>query len=71
MKKLSEISRGKMAEIIDFADNATKCSIARLGLAQGHVVTCIAKMGPVIIGKDHQTIAIGKNLSNKIIIKEV
>ncbi len=71
MKKLNEITQGKIVEIIDFADNASKCSSARFGLTKGQIVCCKAKIGPVIISKNHQKIAIGEQLSKKIMVKEV
>lgn len=71
MKKLSEIAKGKTVEILDFADNVTKCTSARFGLASGQIVCCKSKIGPVIIRKNQQTIAIGEKLSRKIFVKEV
>jgi len=71
MKKLNEVQNGKFVEIIDFADNASKCSSARYGLSKGQTICCKAKIGPVIITKNQQKIAIGEQLSKKIIVKEV
>lgn len=71
MKKLFEIPKGTTVEIVDFADNGTKCSSARFGLAVGQIIYCKAKIGPVIISKNQQTIAIGEKLSKKIFVKEV
>jgi hypothetical protein len=71
MKKLCDISKGKTIEIMDFTDNATKCHLARFGLAIGQIISCKSTIGPVIVGKNQQTIAIGRNLSNKILVKEV
>ncbi|MFA6989339.1 MAG: FeoA family protein [Candidatus Gastranaerophilaceae bacterium] len=71
MKKLNEITKGTTVEILDFADNLSKCSSARFGLAIGQIVCCKAKIGPVIISKNQQTIAIGEKLSKKIFVKEV
>lgn len=71
MKKLNEIAKGKTVEIIDFADIVSKCSMARFGLAVGQVVYCKAKIGPIIISNNQQTIAIGEKLSRKIFVKEV
>lgn len=71
MKKLHEVKKGANVEIIDFEDNASKCATARYGLAVGQVVCCKAKIGPVVVCKNHQKIAIGEKLSKKIIVKEV
>jgi len=71
MKKLNEIAKGKTVEILDFADSSSKCSSARFGLAIGQIISCKAKIGPVVISKNHQIIAIGQALSEKIFVKEV
>ena len=71
MKKLCDISKGKFVEIIDFVDNITKCASARFGLATGQVVLCKAKVGPVVISKNQQIIAIGRNMSEKILVREI
>jgi Fe2+ transport system protein FeoA len=71
MKKLNEIEKGKTVEIINFADINSKFSSARFGLTEGQVIRCKAKIGSIIIQKDQQTIAIGKDLSKKIMVKEV
>jgi len=69
--KLSDVSKGKMVEIVDFDDNLSKCYSARFGLAAGQIVRCKAKIGPVIVSKNQQTIAIGRDLSRKITVKEI
>jgi Fe2+ transport system protein FeoA len=71
MKKLCEILKGTTVEIVDFADNNTKCSSARFGLAIGQIIYCKAKIGPIIVSKNQQTIAIGEKLSQRIFVKEV
>ncbi len=71
MKKLHELGKGKSAEIINFTDNSTQCHSARFGLCKGQIIKCLANVGPIIISKNQQTIAIGRNLSKKIEIKEI
>lgn len=68
-KTLTQAKKGEACKIIDFADSATKCQTMRFGLCSGEVVRCIAKAGPVIIGKNQQTLAIGNNLARKIYIQ--
>jgi len=71
MKRLYELVNGEEAEIIDFEDNLSKCHSARFGLAVGEIIKCRAKLGPVVISKNQQVIAIGQNLSKKIYVKNV
>ncbi len=71
MKKLHELGKGKSAQIVGFADNPTKCHSTRFGLCEGQIIKCLANIGPVIVGKNQQTIAVGKNLSKNIEIKQV
>lgn len=68
-KTLAEIKNGETVIITDCLDIATKCMVMRFGLAVGETVKCITKVGPIILGKNKQTIAIGKNLACKIFIQ--
>jgi hypothetical protein len=69
MINLSKINKGQKAQITGFANDVTMCDMSRLGIFKGDVVTCIAKLGPIIIGKEHLKFAIGRNLSRKIYIE--
>lgn len=71
MKKLCDMKKGETAEITGFSDNLTKCHSARFGICEGELIKCLANSVPVIIGKNHQTIAIGRKMSRKIEVKEV
>ncbi|MDD3150161.1 MAG: FeoA family protein [Candidatus Gastranaerophilales bacterium] len=66
---LKNIEVGQKACIKDFADSQTQCYSCRFGLAKGQIVTCIAKPGAIVLKKNHQEIAIGKKLSEKIFIE--
>jgi Fe2+ transport system protein FeoA len=68
-KTLAEARSGEVIAIAGCLDTPTKCMLMRFGLAVGEVIKCIAKIGPVIVGKDRQTIAIGKNLAEKIFVQ--
>ncbi len=68
---LYEMTKGKSAEIVGFEDNITKCDSLRFGLAIGQKVSFKSKLGPIVVCNNNQTIAIGKNLSKKIKIKEI
>lgn len=68
-KTLAEAKNGEDFQIIDCLDMPTKCLIMRFGLAIGETAKCIAKVGPIIVGKNKQNIAIGRNLAGKIFIQ--
>ena len=68
MVSLQELKIGQNAEILNFNDSEIKFNSARFGLDVGGIVKCIAKPGPVVIEKNNQVIAIGKNLSKKILV---
>lgn len=68
MVSLNELKIGQDAEILKFADSEIKCNSARFGLVEGGFIRCIAKPGPVVIEKNRQLIAIGKNLSEQILV---
>ncbi len=70
-KKLTEAGKGEEYEIVDFGDDTTKLLMMRWGLAVGQVIKCLARLGPVIIAKNRQKLAIGRNLANKIIVRAV
>lgn len=72
MLNLSEIEIGQKAEITEFCDPEIKCYSIRFGIEPGQVVKCIARPGgPVVIQRNNQQIAIGENLSEKIMVKVV
>lgn len=70
-KILTQAMPGEIFEIIDFADISTKCQATRFGLSLGEIVKCLANIGPVIVGRNKQEVAIGKKLADKIFVKEV
>ena len=69
MITLDEIKKGQKAEILDFQDKKTKCHFARFGIEKGHIITCIAKFGALVIQLNNQEIAIGTNICQKIYVK--
>lgn len=68
MVSLNELKIGQSGEILEFTDPITRCNSARFGLTEGGFVRCIAKPGPVVIEKNKQVIAVGKNLSKQIFV---
>ena len=69
MVSLSDIEIGQKAEVKDFEDLVAKCHFAKFGIGEGQVIKCIAKAGAIVIRKNHQEIAVGKNLSSQIYIE--
>jgi hypothetical protein len=68
MVSIRDLKIGQNAEILKFDDSDIKFNSARLGLIEGGIIRCIAKPGPVVIEKNNQVIAIGKNLSKQIYV---
>ncbi len=68
MKTLAELKKGDTCKIADFADNYTRCQTMRFGLFTGEEVKCIEKVGPIIIGKKQQRMAVGNSLAKKIYV---
>lgn len=68
MVSLSELKIGQDAEILKFNNSEIKCNSARFGLVEGGIIKCIAKPGPIVIEKNKQILAIGKNLSGQIFV---
>ncbi|MDD3013413.1 MAG: FeoA family protein [Candidatus Gastranaerophilales bacterium] len=72
MVKLSEVKVGQKAEIFKFIDSSNiKLFSSRFGIEEGQLITCIAKPGPVVISKNQQEIAIGRDLSRQIYVKVI
>jgi len=72
MVKLSEVKIGQKARILKFIDTSNiKLFSSRFGIEEGQLVTCIAKPGAVVISKNQQEIAIGKDLSRQIYVKVI
>jgi len=68
MVSLCDLKIGQEAEIAQFQDSSIKCNSQRFGLFEGGKITCIAKPGPVIVKISKQVVAIGRNLSKKILV---
>ena len=71
MTSLAKVKIGEKVQIKEFLDTNIRCFSARFGIEAGQIITCIAKPGPVVIRKNQQEIAIGKDLSNQILVKIV
>lgn len=71
LKTLNDLKKGQKAEIIEFTNSEIRLNSARIGMEVGQIIKCIANIGPVVIRKNQQQIAIGESLSRKILVKEV
>lgn len=71
MVSLCDVKVGQKVEILEFLNTAIKCYSSRFGLEKGQVITCIAKPGPIVIKRNQQEIAIGRNLSKEIYVNLV
>ncbi len=69
MKKLTDIKPGQRCKIIAFDKSLSRCNFARFALFEGKVIKCVAKIGPVIVKENDQTIAIGKKMSENIFVE--
>lgn len=71
MGNLSKIKKGEKASIVGFSSNPVMCNMSRLGILKGDIITCVAKLGPIIITKNQLKLAIGKHLAKEIYIEQV
>lgn len=68
-KSLSQAKKGEICKIIKFKDTQSKTETMRFGLSVGETVKCLANVGPVIIGKNLITVAVGRKLADRIFIE--
>ncbi|MCL4441394.1 MAG: ferrous iron transport protein A [Firmicutes bacterium] len=65
---LDKVRRGQKIRIISLPDELTRAKLIRFGIAEGTVVICqeVVPAGPVVISRNRQEIAIGRNLARLI-----
>ena len=68
-KPLANARKSDLCKIIQFKDTQSKTETMRYGLAVGETVKCLANVGPIIVGKNLITIAVGRNLAKKIYVE--
>lgn len=70
---LDKATRGQRIKIISLPDDLTRAQAIRFGIPEGSVVTCqeIVPAGPVVIARNRQEIAIGRNLARLINVEPV
>ncbi len=69
--RLDQAKKGSEIEIVSVPDKESRSHLLRLGIAEGTRVHCHEKlpMGPVILRRRRQEIAIGRELARTIIVK--
>jgi Fe2+ transport system protein FeoA len=70
---LDKGKKGMMIKVLDIPDELVRAQIIRFGIMEGAVITCeeVVPAGPVIITRNNQEIAIGRNLAKRIMVEQV
>lgn len=65
---LSGAKRGQHVKIIHIPDENIRYQAIRFGISEGAVVFCeeVLPAGPIVLRKNRQEIAIGRELANRI-----
>ncbi|HZD60386.1 MAG TPA: FeoA family protein [Anaerolineae bacterium] len=68
---LDQIKAGEEVVIKEILDNAAKTQFIRFGIGEGSTVVCHSKIpfGPVILKKNRQEIAVGRELARTITVE--
>ncbi len=71
LMNLDEAKKGQLIKVTRIKDDLTRMQAIRLGIAEGAVVTCreIVPAGPVVVARNKQEIAIGRNLARTISVE--
>lgn len=65
---LDKVKRGQSFTIIQIPSESVRSQAIRFGIATGEYVTCeeVIPAGPIVIRKNRQLIALGRNLAQEI-----
>jgi ferrous iron transport protein A len=68
---LADVKKGQKFKIDSIVDPNVRAQAIRFGIAEGAEVVCFEKipLGPVIIGRGLQEVAVGRKLAEKIYIQ--
>jgi Fe2+ transport system protein FeoA len=68
---LDEARKGQVIKITSIPDELIRVQALRLGISEGVVITCreVVPLGPVVVSRNKQEIAIGRNLARTIIVE--
>ncbi|MEW6726514.1 FeoA family protein [Desulforudis sp. 1088] len=66
--KLDRAKKGSVLRILSIPDPLLRAQAIRFGISEGESVTCaeVIPSGPIIISKNHQEIALGRELAREI-----
>lgn len=69
--QLDKASRGQVVKITGIPNDRVRLQAIRFGLSEGAVVTCreVVPAGPVVVIRNKQEIAIGRNLARTISVE--
>lgn len=69
--RLDKANRGQIVKITEIPNDRVRVQAIRFGLSEGAVVTCreVVPAGPVIVTRNKQEIAIGRNLAKTISVE--
>lgn len=70
---LDKTKRGQIIKIISIKSDMVRAQAIRFGIAEGTEVICeeILPKGPVVLRKNKQEIAIGRNIAKEIMVELV
>jgi Fe2+ transport system protein FeoA len=70
---LDKGKKGMMVKVLQIPDEMVRAQIIRFGIIEGAVIKCeeVVPAGPVIISKNQQEIAIGRNLAKYIKVEQI
>ncbi len=65
---LDRVKRGQIFKILSIPDSLMRAQAIRFGIAEGELVSCeeVVPAGPIVIRKNNQLLAMGRNLARKI-----
>lgn len=68
---LDQVRKGQVIRITGIPNELTRVQALRLGIAEGTVITCreVVPAGPVVVARNKQEIAIGRNLARTITVE--
>jgi len=70
---LDQARKGAAYQIKSIPTGKVQAQAIRFGLSQGEIITCgeVIPLGPIIVNKNRQEIAVGRALAKKITVEPV
>ncbi|UNC93252.1 FeoA family protein [Candidatus Contubernalis alkaliaceticus] len=65
---LDKVKKGQSFKVVYIPDEMTRSQAIRFGIAEGEILMCeeIIPAGPIVVRKERQEIALGRNLCKSI-----